>query len=231
MNRMKMTALAVALALAGLCATWAHAVVVAYTPTAVLNIDVTISAAVSVQVDGAGSSSYTAVGWSPTNRVLVSPSTATVTNVSGGLNEQWWLSTRANSINITGNAKTWSLAASTITTAVGADSFAVQAVFVSSVAVQCPAYNDWRWATASATPLTTVPAQYTGIQNQFWFNEYDTVDHQSWPDNLANNTMSAYIAATGAGQRALCWRVVGPSTTSTPEMQNIQIIVTAVQGT
>ena len=224
-RRWRIRVLSPALGLLGLCASRAQAV----TPRAALNIDVTISASVAVQVDNAATSTYTAAGWSPANRFLVSASTATVTNASSGLSEQWWLATNAASINTAGNALTWSLATSTITTTIGGDSFAVQAVFVTSAAVQCPVYNDWRWSTSNAPPLTSVPAQYT--QNQFLFNEYDgTMGGRSNPDNLPKSLMSAFISATGAGRRALCWRVVGPTSTSTPDLQNIQIIVTAVQG-
>ena len=221
--------LASALAVVGLCAGRAQATVVPPPALAALNIDVTISASVAVQVDNAAASTYTAAGWSPSSRILVSASTATVLNNSSGLTEQWWLSTNATSINAVGNALTWALAPSTITALVGADSFAVQAVFVSSLAVQCPVYNDWRWATSLAPPLTSALTQYN--QYQFLFNEYDTVNKQSAPDNLTKGTMAPYNAATGAGQRALCWRVVGPSTSQTLDMQNVQIIVTAVQGT
>ena len=231
MNRMKMTALAAALALAGLCATWAHAVVVAYTPTAVLNIDVTISAAVSIQVDGAATSSYTAAGWSPTNRVLTSASTATVINNSGGLSEQWYLATNAASINTAGNTQTWSLVTSTNIADVSGQAFALQAVFVSSAATQCPASGDSTWSSASVAPaLTAAPALYTSAR--FADSQYNaTVGGISAPETASNNTVWAYNSATGNGRRGLCWRFMGPTSAITPDTQNVQIIVTAVQGT
>ena len=80
-----------------------------------LNIDVTITAALSVAVDAANSSTYT-VSWSGTpNQQIFSPSSATVTNDSGILTERWKLFTNANSINTAGGATTWALSGSTIT--------------------------------------------------------------------------------------------------------------------
>ncbi len=231
MNRMKMTALAVALALAGLCATWAHAVVVAYTPTAALNIDVTISGSISVQVDGAASSSYTAAGWSPNNRVLVSSARATVINNSGGLSEQWWLATDSTSINTAGNPQTWSLVASTNIADVNDSAFALQAVFITSASFSCLTKTSERWSDPSVSPpLTPVPAQYTATR--FANPVYDPAyGGMSQPDSVSNNTVWAYNSAIGYGRRILCWRILGPSSTTTPDTQNVQIIVTAVQGT
>ena len=225
-NGWKWTALVLSLAVVGLCAGRAQAA----GPLAVLNIDVTISASVAVQVDNAATSTYTAAGWSQTNRVLASASTATVTNVSGGLSEQWWLATDATSINTAGNSQTWSLVVSTNIADVSGQAFALQAVFVSSAATQCPAIGDSTWSSATTAPaLSTVPAQYTTAR--FADSQYNaTVGGISAPETVSNNTVWAYNGTTGNGRRGLCWRFMGPTSAITPDKQNVQIIVTAVQG-
>jgi len=225
-NGWKWTALVVALAVVGLCAGRAQAA----GPLAALNIDVTISASVAVQVDNAASSTYTAAGWSQTNRVLASASTATVTNVSGGLSEQWWLATDAASINTAGNPQIWSLVVSTNIADVSGQAFALQAVFVSSAATQCPAIGDSTWSNATTAPaLSTAPAQYT--MTQFADSQYNaTAGGISAPETASGNTVWAYNSATGNGRRGLCWRFMGPTSAITPDKQNVQIIVTAVQG-
>ena len=229
-NGWKWTALVVALAMVGLCAGRTEAVAAVYGPLAALNIDVTISASVAVQVDNAASSTYTAAGWSQTNRVLASASTATVTNVSGGLSEQWWLATDATSINTAGNSQTWSLVVSTNIADVTGQQFALQAVFVSSAATQCPAIGDSTWSSATTAPaLSVTPAQYTTAR--FADSQYNaTVGGISAPETASNNTVWAYNSATGNGRRGLCWRFLGPTSAITPDTQNVQIIVTAVQG-
>ena len=105
-----------------------------------LNVDVAITASLSVRVNAAVSSTQTVV-WNvavPNDR-LVSPSSATVLNDAGGSTEKWALSTNASSINTAGNAGTWSLGLSTAILP-GADQFALQAVFGSSrtAAGGCP---------------------------------------------------------------------------------------------
>ena len=219
--------LAPALALLGLCIGRAQAT---GSPLAALNIDVTISGSISVQVDNAASSTYTAAGWSSTNRVLVSASTATVINDSGGLNEQWYLATNAASINTAGNAPTWSLVVSTNIADVSGQAFALQAVFVSSAATQCPVASDSTWASAVVAPaLSTDPALFTSTQ--FADTQYDAVRGGSaLPETASNNTVWAYNSATGNGRRGLCWRFLGPNSAFTPDTQNIQVIVTAVQA-
>src|SRR5207302_1421418 len=93
-----------------------------------LNIDVTFNTALSVAVDAANSSTYTVAWTGVANQELLSPSSATVTNDSGGITERWKLFTNQNSLAASGSA--WSMAASS--SAVGADQFALQAVFGSS---------------------------------------------------------------------------------------------------
>ena len=223
-RRWGIRALAPALALLGLCIGRAQAT---GSPLAALNIDVTISASVSVQVDGAASSSYTTSAWSsPNHRIQPAILVAQVTNNSSGLSEQWWLSTNPTSINTVGNPRTWSLVVSTNIADVGADSFAVQAVFISSASSSCPFIGAAVWnSTTTAPALSTVPALYTSTR--FADSEYGG---NYAPETKSNSTVWAYNSATGNGLRGICWFVTGPASSVTPDRQNIQVIVTAVQG-
>ena len=115
--------------------------------TAYLNIDVTISGSKSVQVNGVVSSSdTTSVNWTTPNQTVVAPGTVTVQNNSGVLTEGWELSTNANSLPASGGS--WALAASS--SAVGAEQFALQAVFGSSntVAAGCSGAS---WSNGTST--------------------------------------------------------------------------------
>ena len=190
--------------------------------SAAINVDVTILANLSVEVSGSASSTQT-VAWNAAtpNDKLVSAATATVRNSAGGLTEKWALSTNASSLNTAAGPDAWALAAST--SAVGADQFAAQAVFGSSNTVACPAGASSDWDAPFAPPLTASPATYTS-----------TVFADA---NLTNagGTPNPDITAGGAdgrmhagSRRALCWRIITPSSTSTVDTQNVQIIVTAV---
>lgn len=195
--------------------------------SATVSIDVSIQANLSVSVDSAESSTY-AVTWlaSAGNAKLVGPSTATVTNDSGGLTEKWALSTNAQSLT-QGVGGTWSLSVSS--SSVGSDQFAVQAVFGSSATAQggCPTAGASDWDESFAPPLTASPVVYTsavfadanlnagGSGSLSLFN----------PDHTAGGSDGRMHAGS---KRALCWRVVTPLTTGTVETQNIQITVTAV---
>ena len=188
----------------------------AATNPAVLNIDVTVSAALSVQVNTAASSTQT-VTWSAGQTSVVSPSSATVTNNSGILSEKWKLSTNATSIDL-GTNGTWAVQAST--TAVGIDQFALQAVFGSSntLAGGCPIATSGDWNAASAAPITAAPTTYTSaaLADASLAAGGGTPN----PDDGANHLL-------GGSSRALCWRIVTPSGTANPDTQNVQIIVTA----
>jgi hypothetical protein len=203
------------LATVGLAGT-AHA-----TNPAVLNIDVTITASKSVTVNGVASSTDSSVNWTGTPNQAFTGSTVTVKNDSGVLSEGWELSTNANSIDTTGGGQTWALAASS--TSVGADQFAVQAVFGSSntAASGCSSAS---WGSSVIAPvLTTTPTQYTTTKfADSALNNLGTY----LPDS--GNLLYAYNASTGAGLRALCWQTVMPTSTSTQNKQNIQVIVTAL---
>jgi len=221
MKTRRKTVLGAALALAGwLAAGQARAANPAY-----LNIDVTIVSNLSVAVNGAATSTYTAT-WSASNPnaklVAMSTSTALVSNDSGGQTEKWSLSTNASSINYGGpGTDTWARAASSDT--VGDDQFAVQAVFASSTSATCPTGASAVWDAVTVPPLTTSPANYTSTR---------FVDASL--SNANGTTNPEYTAPAGAdgrmkagSQRSLCWRIITPSTTATLDPQNVQIIVTA----
>jgi hypothetical protein len=191
--------------------------------TARLNINVTISANLSVSINGAASSTQTA-SWNTTtaNAKLVSPSSSTVLNDSGAQTEKWALSTNANSINAAGNAAVWSLGSSSVT--VGADTFAVQAVFGSSntAAGGCLAGAAATWDDGVTAPLlTSSPVTYTStVFAAAALNNDGTYQ----PDVTAGGGNGRMVAGN---KRALCWRVVSPDSTSTLDTQNIQVTVTA----
>ena len=190
-----------------------------------LNIDVTISASKSVSVVGARVSSQS-VTFDGSTFLLTSPSTAAVRNDSGILSESWQLSTTANSINATTGGSGWTIASSSSNLAT--DNVAVQAVFGSSntVLAGCPASGATEWNNTSvAPPLTTTPATYGATL----FADSALNNNGSYqPDS--GSTMYAYSAATGQGQRALCWRLAMPTSTTLPtaNVQIVPIIVTAL---
>ena len=221
MNKVKKAWLgAAALALAMLGAGRAQAGV---GPQSELDIDVTFTAALSVAVDGANSSTYT-VAWTGTpNQVLLSPSSATVTNDSGIVTERWKLFTNQNSLTTSGS--TWALA--TATSAVGADQFGLQAVFGSSNTVNtgcASATNAGTWNIGADAPLLTTTFS-TGLQY--------TSAGQLASTELVNNGTEYPDTATNSGsmlggnKRALCWRVIAPTSTSATQTQNVQVIVAA----
>ncbi len=188
--------------------------------SATLNIDVTIGGSLSVEVNDAVSSTHTA-NWnadSP-NAALVSAATATVRNSSGGRTEKWALATNPYSLSAVAGS-TWALAGSTA--AVGADEFSVQAVFGSSGTLACPSGAATDWDQAFAPPLTASPVVYTSsVFADPGLNDAGT----PLPDVAAGGADGRMHAGS---RRALCWRVIMPSSTSTAQTQNIQIIVTAV---
>ena len=195
----------------------AHAVT---TNPARLNINVTITQNLSVLVNEVASSTQT-VPWNTANvnDRLVSPSSATVRNDSGAQTERWQLSTNVNSIPAAGT-DAW--AVSSDSSAVGAEQFALQAVFGSSNTASnaCPAFNSGDWDQASATEVTNSLVTYTS---------------SVFADASLNNgggTPNPDVAGSGRmvanSKRALCWRVITPASTVATSDQTIQVIVTAI---
>ncbi len=207
-----------ALALGAALALWAGRAEAAN--PAFLNIDVTITAALSVAVNGVASSTDSSVSWAGTpNQQFVQSGTTTVTNDTGILSEKWKLSTNASSLDTTGGGQTWALGTSSTT--VGADTFAIQAVFGSSNTASCLAANAATWDDSTAAPLLTSGAGVQYSQTVFAAAALNNNgDHR--PDVLASGLMFA------GSKRALCWRAIMPQSTSTTNKQNIQVIVTAL---
>ncbi len=189
------------------------------TNPAVLSIDVTVTASLSVSINGAGSSTQTATFTGTPNEEIVAPSSVAVQNNSGVLSEVWKLSSSNAYDSTSPGTDPWTLAASTAS--VGADSFAIQAVFGSSntAAGACPKVaTDANWDSATIAPaLTTTPTQYT---TTVYADPY-------------LNTNGSYTPDTGTGlmyggsTRALCWRMIGPASVSTTDGQIVTILVTA----
>ena len=220
-NKTKWAALGAALL--GITTLWTGTAEAAQNP-AYLNIDVTITANLSVSVNGSGSSTHTATWNTATsNAELVSAASATVTNDSGGQTEKWALSSNANSLDTTGGAETWALGSSS--SSVGADQFSLQAVFGSSntaAGASCVPAAHATWNDSATAPLiTTTPQQYTSTRFAATFLNNDGTHQPDFTAGGADGRMSS------TSQRALCWRVITPLTTSTVHQQNVQLIVTA----
>ena len=223
MNTWKKRTLALGLALLGWLGA-SNAAAVGVGPRSYLNINVSITANLSVSVNDANSSSTT-INWnvaSGSQAFSNAASTVVVTNDSGSQTERWQLSTTTNSIDTSGpSAQTWSLAVSSVSP--GADAFAVQAVFGSSntAAAGCLAANAAAWGNSSVAPLLTVnPVTYT---SSVFAEPSLTTNGTPNPDSTSPNPGEMFAGS----KRALCWQVVTPNSTSTSHNQNIQIIVTA----
>ena len=191
--------------------------------SAALNIDVQVTANLSVNVNGYASSTDTLVSWNTAspNAKLVAASSSTVTNDSGAQTEKWALSTNATSID-QGSQGAWSLSSSS--SSVGADSFALQAVFGSSntAAGGCPNGASSDWDSGFAPPLTASPATYTHLA--FADSSLSSAGGLFNPDTASGGGDGRMQAAD---KRALCWRIVTPASSSSVDTQNVQVVVTA----
>mgnify|MGYP001551465659 CR=1 FL=1 len=99
----------------------------------------------------------------------------------------------------------------------GADQFAVQAVFGSSHTTTCAGLGEWVNSTIAPALSAATPVTYTStVLAATSLNS----NGQSTPD-VGSGTMYAN------SQRALCWRAIMPASTSTQNKQNIQVVVTA----
>jgi hypothetical protein len=158
MNARKMLGAALGVLLLGLC-TAAKAAV--GTPSR-LNIDVAVTASLSVSVNGVQSSTYSGVNWNTNNanQELVAASSTTVVNDSNVI-EKWNLSTNAQSINTLGNPTQWTLVTSTAPALPSSDQFALQAVFGSSNTASgaCPGVGAASWNNGPVAPPITTALQ------------------------------------------------------------------------
>ena len=190
-----------------------------------LNIDVSVTAQLSVSVNGVQKSTYSNAGtaWNTgtPNQELVATSSTTVVNDSNVV-EKWNLSSNAQSINVLGNAAQWTMQASTSPALPSADQFALQAVFGSSntAAGSCPGVGAATWQNGNIAPLiTTSLQQYT--LTRFADPTLVNAGGLNTPDNTGTGNM---LSST---KRVLCWRIVAPAATTTTDTQNVQLIVTA----
>ena len=199
--------------------------------TSYLSIDVTVQANLSVAITGSGNNTSTeAVTWTVGGSTLiVNTSSTTVINDSGGQVEKWALSTNATSLDLgdRGSPGTWSRTSSTA--AVGTDQFAVQAVFGSSntaTGAVCPVGNSTDWSQAYAKPLDTTTANiYT--DTLFSASSGDTVLNNLGGTPNPDDVGGVQGRMSAGSKRALCYRIVAPSATSTVDTQNVQILITA----
>jgi hypothetical protein len=182
-----------------------------------LNIDVTIVNSLSVAISTAQTSTMT-YQWDSANREKVAATTSTVTNDSGGLTEKWNLKTIAQAI-MSGGSVAWDLQASTKAADVGAEQFSVMAQMLPDGTVGCPAFGDASWLANGAPNLLNTAAQIYGAAFAGG-NAYQGTGGA--PDVPASQNMWA------GSRRALCWKVIGPTTSAnTTGTENIQIIITA----
>jgi hypothetical protein len=158
-----------------------------------------------------------------------------VTNDSGGLSEKWQLSGYQWSLDGGGNGA-WSLVPSTNSTDMGLSSYTLQAVFLSSGALvtDCPPLSSGVWTNqgiGTMTLVTTGGVQYgtAGSGNNFeWYaSPYVTASGLPAAQNKPDNALRMYPAAANQGKRALCWKVIGPSSVLNQDQQNIQLLITA----
>lgn len=244
MQSWKGIAVAAALALVSMTSNRAYA---AFMDTARLNIDVAVTAGLSVALADYGTHDSTVTyAWSVSNRNFSnSDSSTTVLNDSGGLDEKWSLSTLATSLDQGSDNKPWELLpaaiSSTVVMGAGRDHFALLAMFSSSATIVggCPAQNDTQWDSANYS-VTASPVQYDGTK---YTRLTDAVNGPANPDKLdgTSSVMRPYnpvydVGGTNPnvrfnfGKRALCWKILGPGGVSSPDTQRIPIIVTATSA-
>jgi hypothetical protein len=138
-----------------------------------------------------------------------------VSNDTGILTESWKLSTNSHSLDTTGAAQEWTLVGST--SSVGADQFALQAVFGSSHTASCASLPEWVNSTIAPPLSAATPVTYTSTV----LAATSLTTNGSYAPDQASGLMYA------GSSRALCWRAIMPASTSTQNKQNIQVVVTA----
>ena len=193
-----------------------------------LDIEVLVTSNLSVSVNGVAESTVT-VSWNaatPNADLVNNTSSATVANNSGAQTETWELSTLASSID-QGSSGAWTLVTSTAPSLPGADQFALQAVFGSTntTASGCPAGTAADWNAGYAAPLTTSVQTYTSTL--FADASLNTSGGSPDPDNPAITSSGNNGDMLAGDSRALCWRIITPSSISTVDNQTVQLVVTA----
>lgn len=187
-----------------------------------LNLNVSVTASLSVAVNSAASSTQT-LSWDTANpnQEKVSASTVAVINDSNVV-EKWALSTLGRSIDQATGGEGWTLDTSTETLP-GADAYTVQAVFGSSntTLAGCPAAGAASWIQDYAPELTTGLATYGDTATSLFEDSTLTAGGGlPGPDVPASNRL------VKNSKRALCWRMFMPASTTFLD-QTIQVVVTA----
>jgi hypothetical protein len=206
----KMKVLGAVVAMLGMTAVSARAA----NPSAYLNIDVTITNNVSVSVIGVQSATQT-VTWSG-QAALQAGSTATVTNDSGYLAERWELTTTANSWDSGTGAAGWLIGATN-----AADQVKLQAVFGASGigAASCSGASLFGNNVVAPSLLSSTQTPYT--QTILADTIVGAGGTPARPDGATNDRMLA------GRERALCWQLTMPTSTSLTGTQVVPVIVTA----
>jgi hypothetical protein len=198
------------------------------------DLTVTFGGSLDVKIDGAFNNTY-ALGTAGSSQILATASTATITNASGGLTEQWSLS-----VSTVAGGGDWAVTTSTgnsganATTCTGncpgLDQFALQAVFVSSlsVAAACP-NNSSKWDTVVST-VGVASAAYRSYR----YGDpalFPLVTGPSGLPDVASGTKDGNMYGfANSGRRGLCTRLIMPSGSSSPTQQTIRLTITASAG-
>ena len=196
---------ALAAAVAMLAAGRAHAANPSY-----LNIDVQITANVSVAINTVASSSQS-FSWTGLT-TQTATSSATITNESGYFASQWKLSSTANAWDSVSGAAGWAIAGSA-----GADQLELQAVIGPSGFSGACTSGSFGNATVAPALTSTTPITYTSAVP----GDTTGLGAGASPDNASTNKMNA------GSSRALCWKMTMPTSTSFTGTQVVPIVVTA----
>ena len=175
-----------------------------------LNIDVAITANVSVAVNTVASSTQSFT-WSGA-ATQVSATSATVTNDSAYFASQWKVSSTANSWDSTTGAAGWAIAS-----AAAADTLKLQAVIGPSGFSGSCASGSFGNATVAPAITSTTPITYTATV----LGDTTGLGAGASPDNTSTNKMNSLSS------RALCWKMTMPTSTSLSGTQVVPLIVTA----
>jgi len=198
------------LAAAALLGAWTVEAQAAATPTAQLNINVTITSNLSVKVDTVETSSQS-VTWGGASSI-VAQATATVTNDSAYMASNWRLTTAASSFDPATGAVGWTIGATG-----GVDTVAVQATF-GATGLAAAGCSGATWADANVAPtLTTTPVTYT----QSVLSDTALGGVGARPTNSGTDKMNA------GNSRPLCWKLTMPTSTAITANQVVPIVVTA----
>ena len=175
-----------------------------------LNIDVAITANISVAVNTVASSTQSFT-WSGA-ATQTAASSATVKNDSLFFGSQWKLSTTANSWDSTTGAAGWTIAGSA-----AADQLKLQAVFGPSGFSGACTSGSFGNATVAPALSSTTPITYTASV----LGDTTGLGAGASPDNTSTNIMNS------GSDRALCWKMTMPTSTSLSGTQVVPIVVTA----